>query len=112
LRSFLSLYAIECGIDDTAHEIGFEGTRLIEVIRALIEADKGILDDVFGHGLIVGDKKGRAKGFSLMAADQTLQPTNIATFQAADGLQIFHLDSNVAGAQQLLDIQFSSEKGW
>jgi hypothetical protein len=61
----------------------------------------------------VCDQKSRAKGFSLITGYQTFQPTHIAAFQATNGLQVFHVWLHCCGrSHQLLDIQFSLEKGW
>ena len=53
---------IQRGIDDAAQQIRLEGGRQIEMMDAAIYADEGILNNIFGKGFIVNNKKRRAHG--------------------------------------------------
>src|ERR1035437_2776189 len=81
---------IQCSVDDTAHEVRFEGAVLVELPDALKGADKSVLYHIFRHGFIMGDQEGCPDCFDLVTGYQNIQPPNIRMFQSVDGLHIIH----------------------
>src|SRR5512141_352600 len=94
----LSLHAVESGVDHAAQEIRTERARLIQLAGAPIEMDEDILNHVLSRGLILSDQERCPKGSCLVTRYQALEPANIAVFQAANGLQVFHVWLHACGS--------------
>jgi hypothetical protein len=91
MRSFCFFSGgIQCSVDDTSHEVRFEGAVLVELANALKDANKGLLNHIFRQRFIVSDQERRPDCLDLVSANQYFQPPNIRMFQSVDGLNIIH----------------------
>jgi len=55
------------------------------VMNALMKVEEGVLDDILGQRLVLGDEKSGPDGPHLVAMHQGFQSTDVAGLHAADG---------------------------